>query len=297
MTFRRLPTLMAAVALCIVPAACGSDDDSSDSGSTTESSETAAITFETTEPAKGKVAIAGPDTVEAGVVEITLENGTKNPHDAQILRVEGDRSADEVISNSVDSEEGAPIPDWLTDGGGLGRVAPGKSATATQVLTPGTYYLLDSESAQGSETVNARRGGVAKFEVTGEEVADATLPATDATITAKDFSFETAGIVPGSNRLTFENTGEQLHHVIALPIIEGSTIADVEEFASGEQTNGPPPVDFESAQNTAVIDGGQAQVIDMEFDKGKYALVCFITNRDGGPAHAVMGMVDELDVK
>ncbi|HEU0019687.1 MAG TPA: hypothetical protein VFQ14_05285 [Thermoleophilaceae bacterium] len=293
-----MPVLLAAAALCLVPAACGSDDDDSgSSGGSSESSETAAVTLETTEPSKGKVAIAGPDTVEAGVVEITLKNSGKSPHDAQILRVEGDRSAQEVISNSVDSEEGAPIPDWITDGGGLGAVAPGESATVTEVLRPGTYYVLDTESAQGSEQVNARKGGVAKFEVTGEEVADAELPETDATITAEDFSFETAGIVPGDNRLTFENTGKQLHHVIALPIAKGSTIADVKKFVSEEESDGPPPVDFESAKSSAVIDGGQAQVIEMPFKKGKYALVCFITNRDGGPPHVAMGMIDELDVK
>lgn len=294
---RRFAVLLAAAALCLVPAACGSDDDSSDSGSTTESSEAAAVTFETTEPAKGRVAITGPKTVEAGVVEITLKNTTKGLHDAQILRVEGDRTADEVISNSIDSGEGAPIPEWITDGGGLGVVPPGESRTVTEVLKPGTYYMLDSESAQGSQQPNARKGGVAKLEVTGE-ATDAELPATDATITAKDFSFESAGVKPGANQVTFENSGKQLHHALALPIAKGSTIDDVKKFVTSEgQPSGPPPVDFENAVGTAVIDGGQAQVAEMEFKKGKYALVCFITNRDGGPPHVAMGMVNELDVK
>ena len=293
MASRRFPVLLAAGVLCLVPAACGSDDDSSDSGS----SETAAVTFETSEPAKARVAIDGPAEIEAGVVEITLKNTGKGLHDAQILRVEGDRTADEVISNSIDSEEGAPTPEWITDGGGLAAVPPGESATVTEVLKPGTYYVLDSESAQGTQQPNARKGGVAKFEVTGE-AATAELPETDATITAKDFSFETAGIKPGANRLTFENTGRQLHHVIALPINKGSTIEDVKKFATSEgQSEGPPPVDFENGVATAVIDGGQAQVAELEFKKGKYALLCFITNREGGPPHVAMGMVDELDVK
>lgn len=300
MASRRFPVLLAAAALCLVPAACGSDDDDSSNGGSgsSESSETTAVTFETTEPAKGKVAIGGPEEIDAGVVEITLKNAGKSLHDAQILRVEGNRTADEVISSSVDSEEGAPIPEWITDGGGLAAVPAGESATVTEVLKPGTYYLLDSESAQGSQQPNARKGGVAKFEVTGEATT-AELPETDATITAKDFSFETAGIEAGTNRLTFENTGEELHHVIALPINKGSTIEDVEKFATseGEFQGGPPPVDFESGVATAVIDGGQAQVAELEFKKGKYALLCFITNRDGGPPHVAMGMVDELDVK
>ncbi|MDP9133789.1 MAG: hypothetical protein M3N56_03060 [Actinomycetota bacterium] len=298
MASRRFPVLLAAAALCLVPAACGSDDDSSNDGSgSAESSETTAVTFETTEPAKGKVAIDGPAEIEAGVVEITLKNTGKGLHDAQILRVEGNRTADEVISSSIDSEEGAPTPEWITDGGGLAAVPAGESATVTEVLKPGTYYVLDSESAQGSQQPNARKGGVAKFEVTGEATT-AELPETDATITAKDFSFETSGIKPGANRLTFENTGDELHHVIALPINKGSTIEDVKKFATSEgQPEGPPPVDFENGVGTAVIDGGQAQVAELEFKKGKYALLCFITNRDGGPPHVAMGMVDELDVK
>jgi len=300
MASRRFPVLLAAAALCLVPAACGSDDDDDSSnggGGSAESSETTAVTFETTEPAKGRVAIDGPQEIEAGVVEITLKNLGKGRHDAQILRVEGNRTADEVISSSIASEEGAPIPEWITDGGGHAAVPGGESATVTEVLQPGTYYVLDGESAQGSETPNARKGGVAKFEVTGEATT-AELPETDATITAKDFSFETAGIKPGANRLTFENTGKQLHHVLALPINKGSTIEDVKKFATSEgEPDGPPPVDFENGVATAVIDGGQAQVAELEFKKGKYALLCFITNRQGGPPHVAMGMVDELDIK
>lgn len=294
MTPRRLAVPLAAVALCLVPAACGSDDDDSSSGS---SSEAAAVTFETTEPSKGKVAIAGPDTVEAGLAEITLKNSGKGPHDAQILRVEGDRTVDEVLSNSTDGKEGAPIPEWISGAGGFGTTAPGKSATVTQVLEPGTYYVVDTESGQGSEKQNSRLGGVAKLEVTGEQ-STAELPETDASITAKDFSFDVSGITAGTNRLTFENAGEQLHHVIAMPLAKGATIEQAEKFFTSEgEPDGPPPVDFENGVNTAVIDGGEAQVTELDFKQGKYALICFISNRDGGPPHVAMGMIDELDVK
>jgi len=297
MTSRRFPVLLVAAAVCLVPAACGSDDDDSSSGGSSDSSETASLTFETTEPSKGKVAIAGPDTIEAGMTEITLKNSGKGTHDAQILRVEGDRTVDEVLSNSTDGKEGAPIPEWISGGGGLGTTAPGKSATVTQVLEPGTYYVIDTESGQGSEKQNSRLGGVAKFEVTGEQ-STAELPETDATITAKDFSFETSGIKAGANRLTFANDGQQLHHLIAMPLTKGATIAQAKKFFTSEgESGGPPPVDFEGGVGTAVIDGGEAQVAELDFKQGKYALVCFITNRDGGPPHVAMGMIDELDVK
>jgi hypothetical protein len=34
---------------------------------------------------------------------------------------------------------------------------------------------------------------------------------------------------------------------------------------------------------TAVLDGGTTQVTDLRLNKGKYALVCFIQDRKGGP--------------
>ena len=62
----------------------------------------------------------------------------------------------------------------------------------------------------------------------------------------------------------------------------------------------PPPTicgTIENGVGTAVIDGGQEQIVNLDLEKGKYALVCFITDRNGGPPHAAMGMIDELDVK
>jgi hypothetical protein len=304
MALKRFLALLVVAGLFLL-SACGDDDDSSssDSGGSASSSETAAesteataVTFETTEPSKSKVSIDAPKSIDAGLVDITYKNSGKGPHDGQIVRVEGDRTAQNVIDTIVDSDEGAPIPAWLSGGGGVGTVAPGQTAKVTQVLEPGTYYLLDTESGQGGGPSNAEKGGIVKFEVTGEGGGE--LPSTAATITAEDYSFETSGVKPGKNRLTFENAGEELHHVIAFPINKGATIEDAKKaFMSEEEPQGPPPVDFEGFQGTAVIDGGEEQVTELDFQKGKYALVCFITDREGGPPHVAKGMVSELEVK
>jgi hypothetical protein len=34
-------------------------------------------------------------------------------------------------------------------------------------------------------------------------------------------------------------------------------------------------------------------VIDLELKRGKYALVCFVPDRKGGPPHAFKGMISE----
>jgi len=61
--------------------------------------------------------------------------------------------------------------------------------------------------------------------------------------------------------------------------------------------SGPPPIDFENGFTTAVIDGGIEQVTDLELKKGKYAMICFIQDRKGGPPHVMQGMIAEANVQ
>lgn len=290
--------LLAVAGLCVLPA-CGDDDDSSaGGGGSSDAAKAAAVTFTTTEPARNRVAIDGPSSIDAGLVDITLRNASKGPHDAQLVRVAGDQTAKQVIEDVIDTEEGAPTPDWAHAAGGVGSVDGGASGTVAQVLLPGTYYVVDTESSEGEGEgePNAKNGGIVKLEVAGDEGGE--LPETDATIVADEYSFESTGIEPGKNRLTFENAGNELHHVIAFPMRKGAKFSDVTKlFASEREPKGPPPVDFERFESTAVLDGGEEQVTEMELERGKYALVCFVADRAGGPPHVAKGMISELDVR
>ena len=46
-----------------------------------------------------------------------------------------------------------------------------------------------------------------------------------------------------------------------------------------------------------MIEGGETQLIDLDLKPGRYALFCLITDRLGGPPHALKGMVDEFEIK
>ena len=279
----RTGAALAALGLALLLPACGSDDEESSGGGSGESTPTA-FKVTVSDAGKGKSTVEAPKTVKAGLVEVTVENTGKRPHDGQIIGVDGDQTADDV--NKVISSEGGPLPQWLHGGGGVGTVAPGQSASATDVLEPGRYFVMDTDG-----------GGSAEFEVTGE-ASDAQLPSTDATITAKEYGFETSGLKPGSNEITFDNAGEELHHALAVPFAKGATFAEVKKFAtSDEEPSGPPPVDFENGVGTTVLDGGEQQVTELEFKKGKYALLCFIQDRKGGPPHVAKGMIQELTVE
>jgi ABC-type transporter Mla MlaB component len=88
--------------------------------------------------------------------------------------------------------------------------------------------------------------------------------------------------------------GNEPHHAVMFPILPGKTLADVKQAFGSQSSSGPLPVDFESGANTAVLDGDSDVVLRKP---GKYAVVCFLTDRDGkGKPHLAEGMLKEVEV-
>jgi len=247
----------------------------------------------------GEYELTAPATVGAGLVEISLQvdSPATEEHEVQLVRVEGDHTLAEALE-VISSDEGGPTPPWLFAGGGVGSTKGGKTATVTQVLQPGTYYVFDLGEGEGDNVPSfADQGATATIEVTGE-AGDAELPVADATVTAEDYSFATDGLVAGVNRIRFDNTGEELHHVIAIPYQAGATLEQVKAFATSDAPpEGPPPVDFSRASVTAALEGGDSQIAELNLTAGTYAFICFISDRAGGPPHAALGMIDEVVVR
>jgi hypothetical protein len=263
-------------------AGCGSDDE--DGGG--ESPATLEITA--TEDGT-KTTLDAPESAEAGVTEITMTNEGERPHSGQLIRVEGDHSEEEVLAGLQAASSGKPFPEWFFGGGGTGTAGPGESRTVTQELEPdSTYWVVDDE-APGKPPV-------APIEITGEGSGE-TLEETANEVSAVDFGFESDGLTAGEP-ITFKNEGEQPHHMVAMPIVDDeASIEDVATFMETEgKGGGKPPVDFEGGSSTSVLEGGTEQVSGVSLDPGRYALVCFISNREGGPPHVTLGMVDEVEV-
>lgn len=281
----RLALSVAAVAAAVAAAGCGGDDE--EAAEEPAAQEPQQISIGVSEQGD-QATLEAPGSVEAGLAEITLENSGEGPHDAQLIRTEGDHSAEETVEAVLGAQRGEPLPEWLFAGGGVGTTPPGETRSATQTLEPGTYYVLDTEGRGQPSDPPA-------MEVTGE-AADASVPAdAPATVTASEYAFETQGLSPDAAEVTFENAGEQPHHIVAAPLEQGATIEDVEAFAREE--SGPPPVDLERTISTAVVEGGDTQVVDLEFEQGNYALLCFISDREGGPPHVAQGMIAEAEVE
>jgi hypothetical protein len=266
-----LIALVAAVAL----ASCGESDDPQE------------LSFEVQSQGKA-VTIAAPDSAEAGLAEITLTNDTDSSADLQLIRVEGDRSAEEVVAGLGKAIQGKSFPDWFFAAGGVGTLGAGESATVTQVLQPGDYYAFNTEGGQPDAKT------VAVTKVSGDE-SDDEIEEGDATVEAAEYVFNAETLPSGEVEVAFDNIGAQPHHLIASPIKGDATAEEVEKAFKEEQ--GPPPLSEKGTLSTAVLEGGEAQLVTLDLEPGRYALYCFITDREGGPPHALKGMVDEVEVE
>ncbi len=233
--------------------------------------------------------VEGPTSAETGLAEITFRNEGKGEADLQLIRVEGDHSAAEAVEGLEKAMKGQTFPNWFSAGGGIGITPAGDSQTVTQVLKPGTYYAFNTEGSEGPPDPKS----VPALEVTGDESSDEVEG--DETVTAIEYGFEAEELPAGEVEIDFENGGAQPHHLIAAPLKGDATAAEVEQAIKSEK--GPPPIEEEETTNTAVLEGGEGQTVTLDLKPGRYALLCFISDRQGGPPHAVKGMVDEVEVK
>ncbi len=117
----------------------------------------------------------------------------------------------------------------------------------------------------------------------------------DATVSAFEYGFKADGLSSGKTEIAFENSGVQPHHLLISEITGNKTVDDVEQSFKSEK--GPPPLNEKNSQSTTVIEGGETQLVTLDLKPGRYAMYCFITDRQGGPPHAIKGMIDEVEVE
>jgi hypothetical protein len=260
-------------------AACGGGDDDAQT-----------VDISVTESVKASK-ITVPNIAEAGLAEITYTNNGVEGHDLTLVRVEGDHSAADAIQGLGAVIDGQPFPEWFFAGGGVNVTAPGESRTVTQVLKPGTYYAFDTEQLEGPPDPKT----VPAIEVTGEASDDELPEADGGEIEAIDYGFKASGLTAGNNEILFANTGAQPHFIEAAPIKGDATVEDVKKAF---KSDGRPPLKETGTQTTAVLEGGDSQLVTLDLKPGKYALLCFIGDREGGPPHSIgEGMIGEAEVE
>ena len=276
MRLTSLALLLAALALGFT--ACGDDDDGG-------SGEPQVFVVEATEEGD-ETQITAPESIEPGAVEIRFSNDGEDSHGVEIVRIgEGHTAAEVKEAGEAWGEGEGELPDWISFEGGIGSTKPGGSGIAVVDLEEGEYAAFDIEG-KGPQPY-------AEFTVEGEE-GDA-LPEVPAVIEALEYDFNASELQAGSQRVLFENTGEEPHHLVAAPLKPGMTEADVKEFAENE--GAPPPIVESEAFDVAIVSGGESTVVDLRFESGEYGLFCFIPDRAGGQPHVAKGMATTATVE
>ena len=275
-------TLLTTVAALSMLAACGGDDDDADNSQPAQAAKPSRLAIELTGSAK-QPSFSVPASVKGGVVEIEFTNSAKGAHGAQLVRAGAGHTPQEALAAAGTwAEKGKPLPEWALVSGGVAEVPSGESASVTQELAPGRYTVVDIDTDASAE-----------FEVTGES-GQGELAADGGTISATEYAFESEGLKAGKSRVLFENAGGEPHFIAGAPIKPGKTLADVRKWLKTER--GPSPIEEGDEVNTAVIEGGSRQSVELDLKEGKYVMLCFVPDRAGGPPHAFKGMVSEAVV-
>jgi hypothetical protein len=293
----RVWTLLAASTL--LAAACGGNGGDSGGGQAATPPQPAKVTV--TASASGQqVKFEVPAQIRPGATELTLVNNLKEPTEFQLVRLDEGHTLAEFLP--LLEQEGAPTPAWLHAAGGVGQTPPGQQRSTVVELEAGGYHYFSTGSAEGEGAQpQFKRGGQGSLEVTGEATG-AKLPTTTAQVTAKElgatnYQFEVSGLKPGANQVTFANSGGQLHHIVSVKLNEGATFAQAKQFFLTENFKGRPPVDERSFDATTVVEPGERQVDTLDLEEGTYVFACFITDRAGGPPHAIKAnMLQEVKV-
>lgn len=250
-----------------------------------------------TETAKGAYVFEGlPATLKNGNIAIELTNAGKEEHDLAILRIDGLHSLSDVMK--VVGSEGGPIPAWVHADGGVGGIGPGKVGRATVNLGAGTYMFICTMTNEKTKKSHAAGGMAKTITVTGTR-APALPSGATATITAKEYGFETKGLKAGKNVVEFAVAGKELHHFLLFPIMAGKTIEDVKAaLTSDKPPAGPPPVDFDRGQGSQVLEKSEGNILtEVNLSAGRWAMICFMNDRVGGPPHIMKGMITEVVIK
>ncbi len=231
-----------------------------------------------------------PRSTAGGLVTVELTNRAKAPHGAQLVRLEGNHTATQALA--VIQGNSNRTPDWLRAEGGVGTVPPGQSQSATVNLPPGRYTVVDA--GPGSS------GAHADLRVTSGKAGS--LPSAPASVVAAEagrdrYRWDVSGLKAGQNRLVFKSEGkEALHLAIAVRIKGNPSLARIEKDLA---SNGPPPsyADLQSAETTAVLDGGKSEVTTLTLPKGQYVLFCPLADRDGGKPHSSEGLLKKVTIR
>jgi hypothetical protein len=246
-----------------------------------------------------------PASAPAGATTISLQNVGKEDHQAQLVKLNQGKTFQDLLGALATGDPSAAIALVTLDGGPT-AVTPGSTVQTASDLTPGNYaFLCFFTTPEGVPHV--AKGMVLPLEVTAGS-SGGSLPTSEATVTAKDFTYEAPpSVTAGRHTFTFANQGPQPHEAGVIKLNAGVTIDQVKQAlaepapsgspaASASAATGPPP--FTAAGGISGVSPGTTATFTVDLEAGaQYAFICFIPDRATGKPHAALGMVVAIPVQ
>ena len=231
-------------------------------------------------------AFEGPESVEAGLVTLVLENEAETWHHLQLIKLPDDMSMEQFQEAMGQIRPGSPPPDWLHEAGGVNPPPPGQLARVTQELEAGEYAVLCFVDMPDM-VPHVFKGMIRPLTVTPATSEVAELAATELTLTLTDYAFGfSEPLTAGTHSIRVRNGADQAHEIALFKLLPGKTMDDVMAW---ENYEGPSPM--EPVGGVAAIAPGQAVNMNVTLDSGDYVALCFIPDATDGRMHVAHGMV------
>ena len=242
--------------------------------------------------------IVVPETIAAGLAEITFENSTEIPFYSIVARIDDGASMDEFMGALMGVFAGDPSANPPANFLGSPMALPGETQTAMYNLDAGMYIVL---------SVAGEQPDMATFMVEGEMAEEIGIEA-DLTVGLADFVFGLPEeLTAGEQIWQIDNVGEQWHEMVFMSVPEGSTMEDAmmmlmpppaeegEEAAEGEEMaeeEGGPSMDGISFL-WSPMSSGNSGLTKINLEPGTYLVICFIpdSTSEEGLSHAEQGMI------
>lgn len=236
-----------------------------------------------------------PESVPAGWTEITLVNQSDGMRQTAFLRLDDDKTMDDVFAAIEAGMEATPA--WMTAYGGVSGLMPGETRTVTANLPAGQYIVVDP--VPDADGVPGMAKGYFMPLLVEESDTVTSAPLEDISIELVDYSFvfDHTAVTAGSQMIHVTNSGPQeAHEVVIVKLNDGATAQDFLAAFAPDAPPGPPPGQI--VAGTAPFDSITENFLEVEFEAGAtYALICFLpSNQHEGQTHFMLGMIDQFDV-
>jgi uncharacterized cupredoxin-like copper-binding protein len=235
----------------------------------------------------------GPATVPAGPVRVTLANQGSEDHHAQVLRLDGGATLEDLQA-ALATGDPAAVTEVGSFVGGTGLVSPGEGSRADAVLglEPGDHVLLCFVS-DGAGVPHVAHGMLRPFQVTGaDDPPPAPAPEADGEIELDDYAFTVPDRIEGDATLAVTNrSATEAHEMVMARLDEGTTLDDVVAALRAHR-----PLPARAVGGMQAVPPGTTEHLRLDLDPGRYVLVCAVPSSDGTP-HFDAGMIREVTVR